>query len=200
MNSTDTNSPDKPPRKKWVQWLIWIFNAIGFKLGWFACAYGAVFGYYYEGAAVMGVLILLHLWIMGWPKYEIQFMLIVTLAGTVLDTLLNVFDVVNYPGTYPGLSFMAPLWITAIWAGFAVTLDYSLTFLVGRPWLTALLAGIFGPISFWGGEVMGAITFGHGFWPAMIIIGVEWAVLLPILYLLLGWLKKRANVPSPLPQ
>ena len=186
-------SPNSSSRPKWLQWLIWIFNAIGFKIGWFACIYGALYGYHYEGALSMLVLIIIHLWTMGWPKYEIQFTVIVTVIGTGLDTLLNISGLVEYIGTYPGLPWMAPIWITAIWAGFAVTLDYSLTFLVGRPWLTVLLAAVFGPLSYWGGEVMGAASFGRGLWPAMITIGIEWAIALPLMYVLLEKLKSRVT-------
>ena len=198
MESIKSATSSTPPRKRWVQWLIWIFNVIGYKLGWFACAYGAVFGYYYEGAIVMGVLVVIHFWTQGWPKAEIQFTLLAVVIGTLMDTSYNVLNVVDYGGTYPGLEFLAPLWITAIWAGFSATLDYSLGFLAKKPWLTAGLAAFFGPFSYWGGAQMGAISFENGVWPAMVVIGIEWAIMLPLLYVLLNKLKARHQPALPL--
>lgn len=74
-------------------------------------------------------------------------------VGLVLDTLwirLGVLD-------YGGVNF-APPWILLMWIGVALTINHSLVMLRDRPLLGALVVAVFGPLSYVGGDRLGAVV------------------------------------------
>jgi hypothetical protein len=111
----------------------------------------------------------------------------VALVGTGLDTIYNVTGLIHYNGTFPGLSFLAPIWITSLWAGLAVTLDHSLKMLIGRPVWTFAIFAVFGPLAYRTGDEMGAIQFTYDAWTTMIILAVPWGVMLVFCYRMMEW-------------
>lgn len=168
---------------------------IGFKVSWLVTAWGAVEGppYSYYGAFAFILFIVLHLLYSG-KRWEIPFTLSVAVFGSLFDTVYNVTGFISYNGTYPVLDFLAPVWISTIWAGLAVTLDYSLKVLIGRPVWTFLTGAVFGPIAYWSGESMGAIHFNLPFWPTMLILAVPWGFALMGCYWLLGYFRPKVEV------
>jgi hypothetical protein len=84
---------------------------------------------------------------------------------------------VAYPGPE---SFLAPLWMIALWANFAATLNVALRSLRTRAWLLAALGGIGGPLAYWGGANLGAMQWLETA-PVLIYLALGWAVVTPIL-------------------
>ncbi len=80
----------------------------------------------------------------------------------------------------------------ALWANFATTLNLSLAGLQTRPWLAALLGLVCGPLAYWGGAGLGAMTFITPL-PALITLALGWALLTPLLLALAATLARRSN-------
>ena len=87
---------------------------------------------------------------------------------------------------------LPPPWMIALWANFATTLNLSLAGLQTRPGLAALLGLIGGPLAYWGGAGLGAMTFVAPL-PAFIALALGWAVLTPLLLALAATLARRSN-------
>ena len=96
--------------------------------------------------------------------------------GTAIDTVYHLTGFISYNGMYPVVDFIAPIWISALWAGLAVTLDYSLKVLIGRPVWTFVIGAVFGPLAYWSGDSIGAVHFTYGPWESMAIMAVPWGL------------------------
>jgi hypothetical protein len=176
---------------KYLNWaFVWmvLIQYIGFKISWLLAAWGAVAGppLSYWGALPFFLFLILHV-IYTRRIWELWFALSVALIGTGLDTICNATGLIHYNGTYPVLSFLAPLWITSLWAGLAVTLDHSLKMLAGRPIWTFAIFAIFGPLAYWTGHEMGAIQFTLDPWTTMFILAAPWGITAVFYYQLLQW-------------
>jgi hypothetical protein len=87
-----------------------------------------------------------------------------------------------------------------MWPNFAGTLNSSMKWLRGRYRIGAILGAIAGPFSYYGGVQWGSVDLGWGFWPAMIVIGIEWALAMPaLLWLSARWVPgTQASTEGPL--
>ena len=83
-------------------------------------------------------------------------------------------------GPNTALAATAPYWIGAMWVLFATTLNVGMRWLRKNLLVAALFGGLGGPMSFLAGEKAGAVTFPDTS-TALVVIGLGWAVLLPLL-------------------
>lgn len=168
---------------------------VGFKISWLATAYGAKAGppYSYYGSAAFFGFLALHVAYYR-RLWELWFALSVAVFGTAIDTVYHLTGFITYNGMYPVVDFIAPIWISALWAGLAVTLDYSLKVLVGRPFWMFLIGAIFGPLAYWSGDSIGAIHFQYGVWETMAIMAVPWGLAMIVCYWILEYWR-----PKPVP-
>lgn len=79
------------------------------------------------------------------------------------------------------LFWLPPLWILALWAGFALMFNHSLRWLRGRPFLCALLGASGGVLSLLAGIRMGAAVAPLGVLPLALVYAAVWALLVPLL-------------------
>ena len=110
---------------------------------------------------------------------EIRTLVAALFIGLTWESLLVAAGLVVYP-TAPGPNSMAPVWMIALWANVACTIHYSLGWIRSRPWLSALLGAVGGPLAFVAGEKLGAVSFPYPV-QALAVIAAGWAVLLPLL-------------------
>ncbi|HPB74378.1 MAG TPA: DUF2878 domain-containing protein [Chromatiaceae bacterium] len=89
-------------------------------------------------------------------------------------------------------SVLPPAWMLALWANFATTLNLSLAGLQTRPGLAAVLGLVGGPLAYWGGAGLGAMTFVAPL-PALITLALGWALLTLLLLALAATLARRSN-------
>ncbi len=159
-----------------------VFNFLIFQLGWFACVWGAANDIPVAGTTIAALVVALHLFCAARPVEELKLVIAAVVAGTVLDSLLLATGFVQFHSVSftPGL---APYWILALWALFATTLNVSLSWLRGRWLLAAVLGAIAGPLSYWAGAKLGAVTFLQPM-PAIAAMAVEWAIAMPLLMFL----------------
>ncbi|MBD8096288.1 DUF2878 domain-containing protein [Pseudomonas fluorescens] len=148
-------------------------NAALFQCGWFACVLGGDSLWLLVGLAVL----LVHLlWISSLTD-EGTLIIGVTLAGTLLDTLLRTLGVFHFSEPGP----LIPFWLMLLWALLATTLRHCLAWSARPWWRAALLGAVGGPLSYYAGSELAGVQFGYGLGPTMVGLAVLWAMVFPLL-------------------
>jgi len=157
-----------------------LYNALGFNLVWWGCVFGVRWELPWLGPALLALYLVVHLRFFSLGRKEAIFLLVAGLIGTLVDSLKATSGFISYEGGY-GVGWITPLWITAMWVGFAALLNHSLAWLKGRLILAAVLGMVFGPPAYLTGSKFGVLTFGveQGF--AIIILAIVWGLAVPML-------------------
>jgi len=160
----------------------------------------------------LGVVALILAWHLGRIRPLTTEALLISLAvlvGFCFDSLLLASGWVSFSsgglggdwglgtGASPGGTWgpvLPPLWLTALWANFAITLNISLVSLQTRPWLAAGLGLVGGPAAYWGGAQLGAMTFLDPS-AGLLALALGWAILTPVLLTLARVLNGRRIAP-----
>lgn len=155
-----------------------VINFIGFQIGWFACVIGAAKGQPLLGIICAFLIVAIHLY-RNRSYAEFYMILIAMLIGFVWESLLVASGWLSYTSTADSETF-APVWLVAMWALFATTINLSIAWLKGR-WLAAAVMGaVFGPLAFVAGEKLGAVEFVNQ--PTVLMaLALGWACLMPLL-------------------
>lgn len=165
-----------------------IGNLLAFQIGWFACVLGSAHGRPWLGPVVVLFLLVLHLChaVNRWKA--LCLVLMVGTVGTVIDSTLGYVGVLQFRDS-PIAGWLCPPWLIALWLIVLTTLQQSLSWLAERPWIAALLGGVFGPISYYGSVALGALMFGSHGLLNVAILSLLWAALLPLLIQPCRWPK-----------
>lgn len=155
-----------------------IMNFLFFQAGYFACVFGGATGWPWLGPAVVLGAVAWHLWRVGDRIAEATLLALVLLVGAVFESAIAGTGWIEYPSGAV-VPWLAPPWILALWLLFATTLNLCLGWLRRRPWLAIALGGIGGPLSFFGGSKLQAVTLLD---PVAVLatLSVSWAVLMPL--------------------
>jgi len=165
-----------------------VINAVGFQVAWWALVAGVAPGYEGAALALSALLAAAHLrYFSPRPKRELGLAGSAWLLGLGFDSLLQAGGFITFQGA--SLGPLSPFWLWALWALFGLTLDASMSFLQRRHWsLSAVLGGIFGPLSYLAGAKLGAATlvatplnFGA--------LALAWAIAMPLLV----WLARSTD-------
>ena len=136
-------------------------------------------------------LLALHLALSRDRRGEAAVMMLCAGMGITLDSVLSVSGVFVFDPAPEVLAI--PLWLAGLWLGFAGALRNSLRYLLTRPRLASVAAGISAPLSYFAGMRMGAVTFGVEDWLAGVIIGGAWACLMPVFLAVARKADKKAD-------
>ena len=156
------------------------------EVGWFAAVAGAAAGRPWLGPMVAAGVVAIHLVLTHGRAGEWLLLLASGVVGLFLDGLLKAAGVVAYAADVAPASWLAPVWIVALWLLFATMLNESLTWLQGRPFLAAGLGAVFGPLSYLAGARLEAAWFPRSTALAMVVLAVAWALALPFLLWIAG--------------
>jgi hypothetical protein len=133
-----------------------LVNFVLFQLCWFACVLGAANGYPWWAFALVVVAV-------GWqclyapqPKQALLLVLLVTVAGGVLDQVMVNHDLVRYEA-HGWSDKVVPVWILALWISFASTLNVSMRWLQAYPVVAVLFGAIGGPLAYFAAQKLGAV-------------------------------------------
>ncbi len=162
-----------------------VINFVVFQAGWFACVLGAAHGLAWAGTLAASAIVAAHVVFSVRPRAELKLVAIALLIGTVWDSALVMLGWLNYPAGFV-IEGIAPHWILALWALFAITLNYSLAWLKSRLVVAALLGAVAGPMAYRGAAALGAVQFAEPL-PAALALSLGWAVFTPLLV----WLARR---------
>jgi len=149
-------------------------------------------------AAVPAGLLLLICTPLDWPRRSASFKLMLLLAvgavlaialfGILLEAGFMGAGLVNFAG-HPVLGVLPPVWVWALWLGFASLPNGSLGWLQGRPVLQAGLGLVFGPLAYWTGAKMGAASMPTA--GAFLVIALAWALAFPVIMAMAARLSPR---------
>ncbi len=158
-----------------------IFNIAGLQIGWFACALGAANNLPWAGPIVVTIYLLVHLYLVEDRHQELRLILLVGLIGTLIDGLMRFSGLLIYESAIPTVTWLAPVWITAMWMLFSSTFNSSLSWLKGRPVIAVILGAVFGPLSYIAGVRLEAIAFGQEWLQTVLVLALVWGVAMPLL-------------------
>jgi len=164
-----------------------LVNIIAFYLAWFACIVGAAHQYPLLGPMVVVATLGLHFYLLSGYSYiqELRLFIIIGVLGFILDSLQAGIGTFSFMETGPR-AWVSPLWMVALWVAFTTTLHTSLRWLSGRYTLAAVLGAIGGPLSYYSGAQLGALTLNPDNTFSFIVMAIAWGIALPILV----WLAK----------
>ena len=162
-------------------------NALGFQLVWLCCAAGAGSGRGWLGPVAVTIFALLTLCFGGKARSDMRMLALALPIGFVFDSALAASGWLHYAQAWPWAT-LAPAWILALWAGFALTLNHSLGWLRERLWSSALLGLIGGPLAYLSAErAFHAVTITAPTLLPLLALAFGWATVVPLLY----WLDRR---------
>ena len=158
-----------------------LVNILAYQFAWFACILSAAKDLPWIGTVTAVLVVVWHVSGARRPKTEL---LLIALAGTIgliWESLLVQTGWIAYPSGNM-ISGLAPHWIVALWLVFATTFNLSLKWFKTHLGMVALFGFIGGPLAFYAGSVLGALTLTPDRGLAAIAVG--WGLLMPLLMLL----------------
>ena len=164
-----------------------LVNIACFQAGWFACVLGAAYGMPWLGPLVALPVIALHLYQADNSRPEIALLLIAAGLGSLFDQSLLSLGLIRFTsGSLHG--YLLPLWMLTLWLLFATTLNVSLRWMRGRPFVAIVFGLIGGPLAYLGGAKLGAMELLQ---TATLIaaLAIGWGVFMPALQ----WLSTRLD-------
>jgi hypothetical protein len=169
-----------------------IINFIGFQAAWLAAVFGAAGGNFWIGPVVLLLWLAVHASLSGRPKLEIHIALIALFLGLLSDSTLIGLGVFTPRGLTQGWP-LTPPWMLALWVNFGTLVNGGLAWLKGRYLLGAFLGAWGGPMAYYSGHRLGALAFHPPLSTNMILLGIAWAVAVPLLFFLA---EKSGGKPS----
>lgn len=159
-----------------------VINAVAFQIAWFAALYGGI--YDWLTLATLPAL-LAAIWHLSRNrtllKAEIGLFVGVIILGFLVETGFIALGAIAFVGK-PLFGFGPPLWILAMWLAFATLPNGCLSWLKGKWILQILLGGLTGPLSYLAGGKLGGATLNEPILQSFAIIGIGWAIALPIIF------------------
>lgn len=156
-----------------------ILNFIGFDLTWFALVYGAANALPWLGAGALLAFAIATIATSAAPRADLALVGIALVLGIALETALVQLGLFAYVAAWP-LDSAAPWWMVGLWVNFALTLNHSLSFLQGRPWIAALLGALLAPFAYYmAGAAFEAATIAEPMWLSLGVLALAYALATP---------------------
>jgi Protein of unknown function (DUF2878) len=171
MNSTSNSNALFQPKM--------VANLVIYQIVWLACILSAARGIPVLGILAALIAVVWHVSQAQRPLAEFQLILITGLIGGLWDSLLVVLGLIHYPSGAL-MPWMAPVWIIALWMAFATTFNLGLRWLHGHYGLAAIFGMVGGPLAWWSGHALGALTLLNPLM-TLAVLGLGWAALMPVL-------------------
>jgi len=133
-------------------------NIILFYLGWFYLISTAIHGHPYQGLFATACILLFHFMMSkSWVK-ELLILISVVIIGFCFDTAYASFGLLSYVSPNPISPHLAPLWILALYALFATSLNSSLSWLRNQPIISMVLGSIGASLAYFFAIRLGAAS------------------------------------------
>lgn len=175
MTMTALPLPSRPAHRSWRL----LAALAAFQLAWFGCVLGAAHGWPWAGVSLAAAVVVGFVALGTRPAVDAALIAAALAIGLLWDTALLQLGWIAYaePGPLP---MVAPAWILALWALFAVTLREPLRWLHGRWPLAALFGAVGGPLSYAAAARMGACRLVEPD-AALAALALGWAAITPLL-------------------
>ena len=155
-------------------------NIVLYQLGWLACVLGAAHGAPWLGPLLVVAIAAWHLAAARHQARELTLLACAALLGLILDSLLMRLGLLRFSSGEVIAGF-SPGWMIALWVLFATTLNVSLRWLQRRPAVAGALGLLGGPLAYYAGSRLGAITLTPAN-RALCAIAIVWAAATPLLF------------------
>jgi len=156
-----------------------LLNAALFQVAWFAAILGAAGGKAWLGPFVLVPVLAINLVMASDRRGELKLWAVAGMIGFLFDTALVAAGVFA-PRLHLLPDPFSPPWMIGLWLNFAATLNLSLGWLHGRPFLAGLFGAIGGPLAYYGGARLGATETIPGV-EGLLILAIGWGVMTPLL-------------------
>ncbi|MFZ2236474.1 MAG: DUF2878 domain-containing protein [Dokdonella sp.] len=173
-----------------------LINFVAFQAVWFAAVVGASYGLWWLGPIAATVFAIAHLVSPMRIRGDGLLIVVALLLGVVIDSAYAFSGALTYAAPFPSAQ-LAPLWILALWVGFALTLNHSLAYLAHRPVVATIAGAVVGPISYWSaGRAFDAVTLGDPLWRTVLALSVGWAFAMLVLSLVARRSLRTSTTPE----
>ena len=157
-----------------------LVNAGLFQGLWFAAVLGSANGLLWPSIAICTALLAWQLHPSNRHPNDLKVVLVAVAMGLVVDSLWVSAGLLEFTDQRP-IQGISPLWIMALWVGFALTINHSLSWLKNHPLLPILSGGIGGPLSYYAGLRFGAVEYLADPLLVTVCLAVAWAAEMVIL-------------------
>jgi hypothetical protein len=167
-----------------------VANLIFFKAVYALSLFGAASGIGWLGSAALVFFLAWHILNSETARADLIVAAIAVAIGFTVDSLYLRSGLIAYSGEVLWTGF-APLWIVALWANLALTLNGCLRWMQSRLALTAGLFLVLGPFGYFiGGQIGAATVTGN---PVILygLVAIVWATALPLLLVLSARIRER---------
>ena len=158
-----------------------VINFVLFQAVWFALVLGAARGLPWLGALAVAAALIIHFAMTPPKERRVEVLLVVAAAalGFFTDSCLGAAGAITLvPWGFPAP--FSPLWMIMLWINLATTINVSLAWIRERHALAIVFGSIGGPVAYYSGAKLGAMTRLPG--PGdLLLIGLAWAVVFPLL-------------------
>ena len=158
-----------------------ITNMALFQIGWFVCLMGG--SYWALGFTLFALVV--HATFIQHSAREWLLLAGVATAGIVWDGLLMSTGLIAFVppqnSVYIGQWVtLIPVWLICLWLLFATTVNHSLYWLARYPLVSALLAALFAPVSYYAGVQISDAQLAQPIWQPLMAVALGWAIVFPV--------------------
>jgi hypothetical protein len=157
-----------------------LFNLIGFQIGWFSCVLGGANQLPWIGVLIACVVLSAHVARSDHPVFECKLLFTALIIGLIFDGIPQNLGWITFSPVNFWPDILPPPWMLILWALFASTLNISLAWLQNKKVLAILIGAISGPLSYWSGARLGALSLTHAT-AALIYLAIGWGLIVPVL-------------------
>lgn len=156
-------------------------NALGNQAVYLCAVAGAGRGRSWPGVLGAAVFVLWQLASAPRRGHTLRLVALAIGCGLLIEGMASASGRIGY-AAHPGPAWLAPRWILALWAAFAMTLEVSLAGLQRHPGLAAAIGLLLAPLAYLSAQAgFGAVRFSAPAWQGVLLIGGGWALALPLL-------------------
>lgn len=176
-------------------------NLLGYQAVWFVTVIGAGHGLWWPAVLATAIFATWQLCASDHRASDLRLLGLALFCGLCIEGGLAASGWAHYAAPTPALPPGAPLWILALWAAFAMTLNHSLAYLRGRPWLALAFGAIGAPLAYLSAaRGWQAVVFEPPLWRGLAWLAAGWAAALPLLCLQARRWMAAAPVEQALPE
>ena len=151
--------------------IINIINFCSYQIVWFGAIYYAAKQQPNIGVWLTVIFLTLHFLMIKNKRQQLMVLLVVAFIGVLTEWLVHSLFAYSF-NTHD--QFFIPLWLIGIWLCFSCTLLFSLNLIIKRAWTAILCGVIFGPLSYYGAQSLGAITINGS--TGILILAITWGL------------------------
>lgn len=169
---------------------IWITFA-AYELAWLVSVEGAGRGHAWPGVVAVSLFATWRLATSRTRTVDVRLVVVALGLGLLLEVTWTGAGLLQYAAPWPRP--VAPAWLLALWAAFALTVVPLLRYLHERPRLAAALGAVGGPLAYLGAaRGWHALAMSTPAWRPLLALALGWALAMPLLTSLAGyWLRHQ---------